>query len=173
MIKSKLSLLLVLVYSFLSAQKRDSIHIPFPEKYHLTLKYHQENETIDFKEWIPKTETFENYNIIATLVTTKGKHNLPIQSYKDILYKTFQERATGVKFTDLAKNKEGEREYLIFKSEVEAYKEKPDFQEAQIYFLTKGDNDFLVGIIALKKKKLPETFINEWVKVFQNSKLIK
>ena len=57
----------LLFISFLGfSQKRDSLVLKLPEKYHLTLKNNQENAQQIFREWIPENQNWENYDIIFT-----------------------------------------------------------------------------------------------------------
>lgn len=164
--KNKLSLLTLFISLFVSSQKRDSIIIPFPEKYELTLKHHQENEDIIFREWIPKKENFDNYSIIFTITTIKNASSVSLDLLKQSLLKDFNEKAVGAKFTEV----ERKLDYIIFKNEVDYYKSAPKDKESQLYFLIKGKDDLFIISVALKKKKLPEKFINEWTEVFKNSK---
>lgn len=167
--KTIFSILLLFFSLFAFSQKRDSIVIPFPEKYELTLKYNQENKNMIFKEWIPKKENFDNYTIIVTIINTKNASSIPLDVLKNSLFETFNNNTVGAKFIEVAR----EPNYIIFKNEVDYYKKAPNNEEAQLYFLTKGENDLFTISVALKKKKLPDNFIKEWTEIFKNSKFIK
>lgn len=166
----KLNLIFAICISFITlAQKRDSLFIPYPEKYQLTLKYHQENNEMIFREWIPKNETLEKYSIIATTITFKDMAKVPLDTYKDYLFNNFQQNTINPIFTEI---KRGEN-FIIFKSEVDYYKKAPRNKEAQLYYIRKGKKDLFSSIIAIKEKHLPEKFVKEWTEIFLNSKIIE
>lgn len=155
------------------SQKKDSLYVPFPEKYHLALKNNQQDDKQIFREWIPENQTWENYSIIVTSFVLKNGKNLPLDLYKNLTIKGLKEKTKGFKYTEIERyGDENNGGYLIFKSEAESYKDSND-KESQIYYLTKGKNDFFVYIVALKTNYLPEDFVKEWTNVYKKSKFIE
>lgn len=164
-----LFLILTTFFSIFSFAQKEVLNIPFPEKYDLVIKQNEENNKIIFKEWIPKKETFDNYTIIATEMTIKDMAKFPLDNFKQTILDSFNERAIGAKFTEIVR----ELNYIIFKSEVDYYKNAPQEKEAQLYFITKGKNDLYSVSIAIKEKKLSDKFIKEWTEVFKNIKIVE
>lgn len=154
------------------SQKKDSLFINFPEKYHLVLKNNQENSVQVLREWIPNGQNWEDYDIIATTIVLKNGKNISLYKYRDLLVKDLKERTKGFKYTLLDENKDENNGYLIFKCEADSYKGTKD-KESQIYYLVKGKNDLFGNIIALRTDKLPEEFVEEWRTIFKESKFVE
>lgn len=168
----KYFVILGLIFScFLSAQKSDSLRLEFPKKYNLKLEAKQENSKMKMLEWIPKGKNWDNYDIIATMITLKDGAKIPLELLKQNQYKIAVEKTEGLKLTDLEKNKEGEREYILFKMEAKSYKNSPN-TESQLFYFTKAENDLFICISALRTESLSKEFVDEWTKVFKESQII-
>ncbi|WEK70846.1 MAG: hypothetical protein P0Y62_04655 [Candidatus Chryseobacterium colombiense] len=154
------------------AQKRDSLQFSLPEKYNLHLEEKQENDQMIMMEYIPKGQNWDNYDIIVTKLVTKNVASVPLQTFFDNIKKSTQAKTKNLKIKELARNKKDEREYILFTMEADSYKDSKT-TESQIYYFTKGNNDVFMCIAAIKEKKLPEKFVEEWSKVFLQSQIIK
>lgn len=167
-----ISLFLLFVSILGFSQKRDSLVLKFPEKYHLSLKNNQENAVQIFREWIPENQTWENYDIIFTQSIIKEGEFVSIDYYKDNMVKLLQQSTVGFKYTELDRKGDEMNGYLIFKSESESIKNS-DGKESQIYFLTKGKHYFFVNIVALKTSSLPKEFVEEWLNIYKQSNFVE
>ena len=94
----KLILFLLLIPILGFSQKRDSLVIKFPEKYHLTLKNNRENAQQIFREWIPENQTWENYDIIFTQSIIKEGEFVSLEYYKELLVNRLQQKTEGFKY---------------------------------------------------------------------------
>jgi hypothetical protein len=168
----KLILFLLLIPILGFSQKRDSLVIKFPEKYHLTLKNNRENAQQIFREWIPENQTWENYDIIFTQSIIKEGEFVSLAYYKELLVNRLQQKTEGFKYTELEKKGDEMAGHLIFKCESDAILGS-DAKESQIYFLTKGKHFFFVNIIALKTSSLPKDFVEEWFNIFKQSNFLE
>lgn len=154
------------------SQKRDSLVINFPQKYNLVLKNNQQDSRKILREWIPNGQTWENYDIIATMLVLKNGKSVSVNKFKDLIVKGLKEKTKGFKYTELDRNEDSENGYLIFKCESDSYKDSKE-KESQIYFLTIGKNDLFSNIIALKTDKFSDEFVEEWRKIFKESKFVE
>lgn len=169
----KLSLLFFFsIFFWSSAQKADSLQIDFPDKYKLKLANSKENMQMKVLEYIPENENWENYSIIITKLTMKNTASLPMQTLFDYHKKMAEEKVVNLKVTEISRNKEGEKEYKLFTMEADAYKDAAG-TESQVYYFIKGNQDIILCIAAIKQKKLPAEFIEEWSNVFLKSRIIK
>ena len=168
----KLILFLLLIPILGFSQKRDSLVIKFPEKYHLLLKNNQENNQQLFREWIPEGQNWDNYDVIFTQSIIKEGEFVSINYYKELLVKMLQQKTAGFKYKELDKKGDDMAGRLIFKCESE-FILGSDAKESQIYFLTKGKYSFFVNIIALKTSSLPKDFVEEWLTVFKQSNFLE
>ncbi len=163
----------LLFISFLGfSQKRDSLVLKLPEKYHLTLKNNQENAQQIFREWIPENQNWENYDIIFSQSIIKDGEFVSIDYYRDYMVKLLQQSTIGFKYTELEREGDEMKGHLIFKCESDAIKNS-DGKESQIYFLTKGKHFFFVNIVALKTSSLPKEFVDEWFKIYKQSNFVE
>lgn len=163
-----LFLLPVLAFS----QRKDSLIISFPQKYNLVLKNDQQDSRQILREWIPDGQNWENYDIIATMSVVKNASSVSIDQFKNLIVKGLKEKTKGLKYTELDKNEDPENGYMIFTCESDSYKNS-NVKESQIYFLIKGKNDLFANIIALKTDRLPKEFVEEWRKIFKESKFVE
>lgn len=154
------------------SQKRDSLVINFPQKYKLVLKNDQQDSRQILREWIPNGQNWENYDIIATMSVVKNANSVSIDQFKNLIVKGLKEKTKGFKYTELDKNDNAKDGYLIFKCESDSYKNSND-KESQIYFLIKGKSDLFANIIALKTDKFSDEFVEEWRKIFKESKFVE
>jgi hypothetical protein len=160
------------VSSLLYAQKRDSLQFSLPEKYHLHLEEKQEDDRMVMMEYIPEGQNWDNYEIIVTKLVSKNLAQVPLQTFFDNTKKLLQSKTKNLKIKELSRNKKGEREYILFTAEADAYRDSKD-TESQIQYYVKGENDVFMCMAALKKKNLPADFVEEWSKVFLQSRIIK
>lgn len=168
----KLSFFLILISILGFSQKKDSLVLKFPEKYHLVLKNNQENEKQIFREWIPEGQNWDNYDIIFTQSIIKDGDFVSINYYKDLLVNMLQQKTSGFKYTELERKGDEMTGHLIFKCESDAILGS-DAKESQIYFLTKGKHSFFVNIVALKTSALPKDFVGEWFSIFKQSNFVE
>lgn len=158
--------------SVLYAQKRDSLQFSLPEKYNLHLEEKQENEKMILMEYIPKGQNWDNYSIIVTKLVSKNMAQVPLQTFFDNNKKLIRSKAKKTKVKELSRNTNGGREYILFTVEADSYEDSAT-TESQVYYFTKGINDVFMCIAAIKEKKLPQSFVDEWSKVFLQSQIIK
>ncbi|KQS92372.1 hypothetical protein ASG21_07985 [Chryseobacterium sp. Leaf394] len=169
----KLSLLFFFsIFFWSSAQKTDSLQIDFPAKYKLKLANSKENMQMKVLEYIPENENWENYSIIITKLTMKNMAQVPLQTVFEYHKKMAEEKVENLTVTEISKNKEGEKEFKLFTMEADAYKDNSG-TESQVYYFVKGDQDIIMCIAAIKQKKLPAEFVDEWSKIFLKSQFIK
>ncbi|KQT18209.1 hypothetical protein ASG31_05630 [Chryseobacterium sp. Leaf404] len=155
-----------------SAQKTDSLQIDFPAEYKLKLANSKENMQMKVLEYIPENENWENYSIIVTKLTMKNTASLPVATLFEYHRKQAEEKVHHLTVTELSENKQTGKEYKLFTMEADAYKESKD-AESQVYYFVKGDKDIILCIAAVKQKKLPAEFVDEWSEIFLKSKFIK
>lgn len=158
--------------SFCRAQKTDSLQIELPAKYKLKLADSKQNTQMKMLEYIPEHENWENYSIIVTKLIMKNAVNVPLETVYEGHKKMTLDKAKGVTINEISRNKPGEREYVLFTVETEEF---PDSEttESQVYYFVKGDKDIIMAISAIKAKKLPQEFIDEWSNIFLKSRIIK
>lgn len=168
-------LLILFSFSFCSiiySQKRDSVQIVLPPKYNLHLAEKQENDKMIMMEYIPKGQNWDNYDIIVTKITVKNAAKIPLQSFFESQKKIAEGKTENLRIKELSRNKENEREYILFTMEADSYKDSKT-TESQVHYITKGEQDVLMFISAIKEKSLPDEFVKEWAKVFEQSQIIK
>ncbi len=166
--KKLVTITFLLISVFVFAQKADSLLVVFPAKYNLELKGKQQNQLQEFSEYLPKNETFENYSIIATKLVIRNGKSIPLELFRDKVVEDTKKDTKNFKYTELKSTENA----LIFKCESDYYIKGRD-KESQIYFLTKGKNDFFINIVALKQSSLPKEFVDEWYKVYNESKFVE
>lgn len=160
------------IFFWSSAQKTDSLQIDFPAKYKLKLANSKENMQMKVLEYIPENENWENYSVIITKLTMKNTASLPLQTLFDYHKKMAEEKVNNLTIKEISSNKDGEIEFKLFTMEADAYKDSSG-TESQVYYFVKGDQDIILCIAAVKQKKLPAAFIDEWSKIFLKSQFIK
>ncbi|WP_292008367.1 hypothetical protein [Chryseobacterium sp.] len=160
------------LFSAFYAQKKDSLQFNLPSKYNFQLAEKQENDQMIMMEYIPKGQNWDNYDIIVTKLTIKNGARVPLQAFFDNQSKLVESKTENLRVKELSRNKENEREYILFTMEADAYKGS-NTTESQVYYLTKGEQDVFICISAIKEKNLPGKFIDEWSKVFLQSQIIK
>ncbi|WP_312075837.1 hypothetical protein [Chryseobacterium sp.] len=169
----KISFLFFLSLFFWSfAQKTDSLQIDFPAKYKLKLASSQQNMQIKMLEYIPENENWENYSIIVTKLIMKNTANIPLETVYQSHIKVAQEKTENLDIKEISRNKSGENEFILFTAESDGYKDS-DIPESQVYYFVKGSKDIIMCIAAIKAKKLPSEFIDEWSNIFLKSRIIK
>jgi len=154
------------------SQKKDSLQFSLPEKYNLHLEEKQENDQMIMMEYIPKGQNWDNYDIIVTKIVSKNLAKIPLQTFFDNNKKLLQSKTKNLRIKELSRNKNGEREYILFTAEADSYVDSQT-TESQIQYYTKGENDVFICIAAIKEKNLPKELVEEWSKVFLQSQIIK
>ncbi|NML57162.1 hypothetical protein [Chryseobacterium cheonjiense] len=154
------------------SQKKDSLQFSLPEKYNLHLEEKQENDQMIMMEYIPKGQNWDNYDIIVTKIVSKNLAKIPLQTFFDNNKKLLQSKTKNLRIKELSRNKNGEREYILFTAEADSYVDSQT-TESQIQYYTKGENDVFMCIAAIKEKNLPKELVEEWSKVFLQSQIIK
>lgn len=172
MLKKLSFLFLFSMFFWSSAQKTDSLQIDFPAKYRLKLSNSKENMQMKVLEYIPENENWENYSIIITKLTMKNTAALPLQTLFEYNKKMAEEKFNNLTITEISTNKAGEKEFKLFTMEADVYKDSSG-TESQVYYFVKGDRDIILCIAAVKQKKLPAGFVNEWSNIFLKSQFIK
>ena len=154
------------------SQKKDSLQFSLPEKYNLHLEEKQENDQMIMMEYIPKGQNWDNYDIIVTKIVSKNLAKIPLQTFFDNNKKLLQSKTKNLRIKELSRNKNGEREYILFTAEADSYVDSQT-TESQIQYYTKGENDVFMCIASIKEKNLPKELVEEWSKVFLQSQIIK
>lgn len=165
------ALIFLLSLTVFSQDKIENLRIDWPEEYEWIIGTNQENESMHMIELIPKSQSLQNWRILATMISVKGITNVPMDVYIDLMYTQMKQNAPKAKLTVLEKNETGKNHWAIF------ILESPRFNndktpESQIYYVIQGDSSLYSNLVAVKEKKLSKEFIEEWSAVFKASELV-
>ena len=90
-----------------------------------------------------------------------------IDLYREVSW----EEGSKSKLTVLEKHDKGENIWVLFKEE-NAFSSDDKTPKSQLFYVVQGENTLYYVFISLRKKELPEEFVEKWSKIFKNSELV-
>lgn len=167
--------LIFLIFSFLIASfafGQESLKIHWLEEYEWKVLSNQEDENMHLIELVPGKEDGQNWTMLGQMMSIKGVKDLPMDEAQKLMFEQTKTNAPNAKLTFIEKDDNDEHPWILFKIE------SPNFindksPESQLWYIRQGETSLFVNFIAQRKKKLKTDFVNEWSKVFKESKVVQ
>ncbi|AWH84590.1 hypothetical protein HYN59_05410 [Flavobacterium album] len=151
---------------------QESLTIDWPKEAKLKIASDQADGPTHMVELIPEKETFENWTLMGNMMAIKGVKVQNTAQIAELFKQSALQNAPESKMTIIESDDTVKNIWVLFKIESPKFNDDPN-PESQLYYAIQGDESLHVNFIAIKKKKLDDTFIEKWSKVFKASQLVK
>ncbi|WP_342644449.1 hypothetical protein [Mucilaginibacter sp. CSA2-8R] len=148
----------------------ETLRLFLPTEYKWKIASDQESGNARMMELVPGTETLHNWSIIVTTVSMKGARNMPLTTIMNTIYNKTRVNAPQSKLMMIERKENVPNPWIIFR--ISPGMGKIRNPESQLYFVTQGRQNLYNNFVAVKKQMLGPLFIDQWTRVFKNSKLI-
>ncbi|HVD99174.1 MAG TPA: hypothetical protein VNB90_13285 [Cytophagaceae bacterium] len=146
----------------------EKLIILWPTEYKWKVASSQQDGKVQLIEIIPEKERLDKWTIMGTMMSLNGVKNLSVTMVMNAMYDQAKQIAPEAMLTLIEKNEEVKNPWVIFKIEAPAYTgdKKP---ESQLYYVIQGNAALYSNFVAVKEKKLSDSFVEKWTKIFKSS----
>jgi hypothetical protein len=166
----KFAAALMIFCSVAGYSQTETLTIPWPENEKWKAASDQDTEPVRMIEFISGKESLEKWTIIGTQLTLKGVKGIPMQTLMDLMFNQAKANAPEAQLTELERNETGDNPWILFTIESPNFIDDKN-PESQLYYIMQGNQSTYSNFVAIKKKKLPNDFIEKWKAILKSSKL--
>ncbi|MDX2302972.1 MAG: hypothetical protein NW226_09230 [Microscillaceae bacterium] len=122
-------------------------------------------------EIVPGNETLDKWTMLGTMFSYKNVRITKTDQVVEIYRQASAKESPNATLTVLESNDKVKNIWVLFKVETSSFPNDPK-PESQLYYAIQGDATLYVSFIAIKEKKLPQDFVDKWLKIFKDSEII-
>ena len=169
----QISLVVVLLLSqfYFSQNRKEILKVYWPAEYQWKTINDREYKGIHLTEIVPEKEKSGSWKKLGTMMYFKNTRVPNADTIIDLYREVSWEEGSKSKLTVLEKHDKGENIWVLFKEENALYSDNKT-PKSQLFYVIQGEDTLYYVFISLRKKELPEEFVEKWSKIFKNSELV-
>ena len=169
----QISLVVVFLLSqfYFSQNRKEILKVYWPTEYQWKTINDREYKGIHLTEIVPEKEKAGSWKKLGTMMYFKNTRVPNADTIIDLYREVSWEEDSKSKLTVLEKHAKGENIWVLFKEE-NAFGSDDKTPKSQLFYVIQGEDTLYYVFISLRKKELPEEFVEKWSKIFKNSELV-
>ena len=164
-------LFLILSKFYFSKTRKEIKNVSGPTEYQWKTINDREYKGIHLTEIVPEKEKAGSWKKLGTMMYFKNTRIPNADTIIDLYKEVSWEEDSKSKLTVLEKHAKGENIWVLFKEE-NAFDSDDKTPKSQLFYVVQGEDTLYYVFISLRKKELPEEFVEKWSKIFKNSELV-
>ena len=156
---------------FFGQEKKEILKVYWPTEYQWKTINDREYKGIHLTEIVPEKEKAGSWKKLGTMMYFKNTRVPNADTIIDLYREVSWEEGSKSKLTVLEKHDKGENIWVLFKEENALYSDDKT-PKSQLFYVIQGEDTLYYVFISLRKKELPEEFVEKWSKIFKNSELV-